>query len=51
MGKTPKQLTNARSAKRRKRIADPVVKMIAEARAERTRRVVRLLTLHPKRDR
>jgi hypothetical protein len=33
------------------RIADPVVKLIAEARAGRTSRVVRLLTQHPKRDR
>jgi len=51
MRKTPKQLTTAPSPKRHKRIVHPIVKMIAEARAERTRRVVRLLTQHPKRDR
>ena len=51
MGKTPKQLTAAPSPKRRKRSVHPIVKLIAEARAERTRRVVRLLTQHPKRDR
>jgi hypothetical protein len=51
MRKTPKQPTTAPSPERRKRIALPIVKIIAEARAERTRRAVRLLTQHPKRDR
>jgi hypothetical protein len=51
MRKTPKQLTTAPSSERRKRIALPIVKTIAEARDDRARRVVRLLTQHPKRDR
>lgn len=44
MGKTLQQLMAALSPERRKRIEDQVVKMIAEERSRRTRRLVRLVT-------
>jgi hypothetical protein len=44
MGKTYQQLTAALGPKRRKRVAARVVKMIAEERARRDRRLVRLVT-------
>jgi hypothetical protein len=51
MRKTPKQLTTPPSPERRKRFSLPIVKTIAEARAERARRMERLLTQHSRRDR
>jgi hypothetical protein len=43
MGKTRQQRADALNPKRRKRIGDRIVKMIAEERSRRTNRLVRLV--------